>query len=122
MQLFIAPVSINVLHMEVPILVGKVVPCSVPMITSSVCKVSYSGFISLKSCELLCMDVFLMELLLLSHCSSSISGISLPSCSRSLNWVASESCSSFVDSSSIACSSSVISGINAAVCLALSFN
>ena len=29
-------VSINALHMEVPILVGKVVPLSVPMMTSSV--------------------------------------------------------------------------------------
>ena len=36
MQLFVAPVSIKALHMEVPILVGNVVPCSVPIITSSV--------------------------------------------------------------------------------------
>ena len=36
MQLFVAPVSIKVLHMDVPILVGNVVPCSVPIITSSV--------------------------------------------------------------------------------------
>ena len=36
MQLFIVPVSIKALHIEVPILVGKVVPCSVPIITSSV--------------------------------------------------------------------------------------
>ena len=42
MQLFVAPVSIKVLHIEVPILVGNVVPCSVPIITSSVCIVSYS--------------------------------------------------------------------------------
>ena len=40
MQLFVVPVSIKALHIEVPILVGNVVPCSVPIITSSVCIVS----------------------------------------------------------------------------------
>ena len=57
-----------------------------------------------------------------SHCSSSVRGISVSSCSKSLTHVASESCSPFVDSSFIAWSSSVISCIRAAVCLALSFN
>ena len=36
MQLFVAPVSIRALHTEVPILVGNVVPCSIPIMTSSV--------------------------------------------------------------------------------------
>ena len=36
MQLPVVPVSINALHIIVPILVGKVVPCLDPMITSSV--------------------------------------------------------------------------------------
>ena len=58
--------------------------------------------------------------LLHSHCSLSVRRLSLSSCSKSLSWVASESCSSFEHSSSIACSSSVISCISAAVCLALS--
>ena len=57
--------------------------------------------------------------LLHSHCSLSVRRLSLSSCSKSLSWVTSESCS-FEDSSSIACSSSVISCISAAVCLALS--
>ena len=35
-QLLVAPVSIKALHTEVPILVGKVVPCSEPITTSSV--------------------------------------------------------------------------------------
>ena len=122
MQLFVAPVSINALHMEFPILVGKVVPCSVPMITSSVLRVSCSGFMFLYSCDLLYSNVVLVISSLFSHCSSSVSGISLSSCSKLLNWVASEFCSSCVDSSSIACNSLVISWINAAVCLALSFN
>ena len=56
-----------------------------------------------------------------SHCSSSVKGMSLSSCSKSLTHVASESCSLFADSSSIAWSSSVISCIKAAVCLAFSF-
>ena len=51
-----------------------------------------------------------------------MSRLSLSSCSKSLSWVASESCSSLEDSSSIACSSSVISCIKAAVCLALSLS
>ena len=49
MQLFVAPVSIKVLHMDVPILVGNVVPCSVPIITSSVWIVSCSDCLVLKS-------------------------------------------------------------------------
>ena len=36
MQLFVAPVSIKALHIDALILVGNVVPCSVPIITSSV--------------------------------------------------------------------------------------
>ena len=36
MQHLITPVSINALHIVVPTLVGKVVPCSDPMITTSV--------------------------------------------------------------------------------------
>ena len=36
MQHLVAPVSINALHIVVPTLVGNVVPCSDPMITSSV--------------------------------------------------------------------------------------
>ena len=36
MQLFVAPVSIKAIHMDVPILVGNVVPCFVPIIPSSV--------------------------------------------------------------------------------------
>ena len=36
MQHLVASVSINVLHIVVPTLAGKVVPCSEPMITSSV--------------------------------------------------------------------------------------
>ena len=35
-QLFVVPVSIKALHIDVPILVGNVVPCSVPIITSLV--------------------------------------------------------------------------------------
>ena len=57
-----------------------------------------------------------------SHCSLSVSALSLSSCSKSLSWVVSESCSSFEDSSSIAWSSSMISCIKAAVCLALSLS
>ena len=60
--------------------------------------------------------------LLHSHCSLSVSRLLLSSCSKSLSWVASESCSSFEDSSSITCSSSVISCIRASVCLASSLN
>ena len=37
MQLLVAPVSINALQIVAPILVGNIVPCSVPMTTSSVC-------------------------------------------------------------------------------------
>ena len=36
MQHLVASVSINTLHIVVPTLVGKVVPCSDPMITSFV--------------------------------------------------------------------------------------
>ena len=36
MQLFVAPVSIKALHVDAPILIGNVVPCSVPITTSSV--------------------------------------------------------------------------------------
>ena len=36
MQHLVAPVSLNVLHTVVPTLVGNVVPCSDPIITSSV--------------------------------------------------------------------------------------
>ena len=57
-----------------------------------------------------------------SHCSLSVSKLSLTSCSKSFSWVASESCSSFEDYSSITYSSSVISCIKAAVCLALSLS
>ena len=35
MQHLVAPVPINALHTVVPTLVGKVVPCSDPIITSS---------------------------------------------------------------------------------------
>ena len=75
-----------------------------------------------RSCRLFCVLALLLESLLHNHCSSWVRGISLSSCSKSLIWVASESRSSFADSFSIACNSSVISCINAAVCFALSFN
>ena len=48
MQLFVAPVSIKVLHREVPILVGNVVPCSVPIMTSYVWIVSCSNSLVLE--------------------------------------------------------------------------
>ena len=118
-QLLVAPVSIKALHTEVPILVGKVVPCSDPIMTSSaqfafglrlsdtsnMISVS-SGLLSNLSCSVgrkgisNCLD---------SHWSSSVKQFSLSSHSILLSWVASEPCSSFKDSSSIACNSSVIS-------------
>ena len=42
MQHLVAPVSINALHIVVPSLVGNVVPCSDPIITSSVWFMLYS--------------------------------------------------------------------------------
>ena len=100
MQLFVAPVSIKVLHKDVPILVGNVVPCSVPIITSSVCSISY--LLGLKPCCLFCGLVLLFESFPDSHWSSSVRGISLSFCSKSSIWVALELCSSFADSSSMA--------------------
>ena len=118
MQLFVAPVSINMLHIDVLTLVGKVVPCSVPIITSLAWIVSYC--LDLTLCQISCCPIIVSGLFRGSHCSSSVKGISLSSCSRSLTHVVSEACSSSADSSSIACSSSVISCIKAVVCLALS--
>ena len=40
MQLLVAPVFINALHSVDPTLVGKVVPCSEPIITSSALSIS----------------------------------------------------------------------------------
>ena len=45
-QHLVAPVSISALHTVVPILVGKVVPCSNPMITSSAWFILYSSWLS----------------------------------------------------------------------------
>ena len=123
-----APVSIRALHIEVPILVGEVVPCSIPMITSSIRFISWFD-ISISTVSFPCRSLFNVfgsivqggdSCLLHSHCSPSVRRLSLSSCSKSLSWVASESYSSFKDSSSIACTSSVISCMSAAVCLALS--
>ena len=126
-QLLVAPVSIKALHTEVPILVGKVVPCSDPIITSSVqfafgLRLSdtsnvisvLSGLLSNLSCSVSRKGI---SDCLYSHWSSSVKQFSLSSHSISISWVASESCSSSKDSSSIACNSSVISCMSTAVFL-----
>ena len=46
MQLLVAPVSIKVLQSVDPTLVGKVVPCSEPIITSSALSISSFSMIS----------------------------------------------------------------------------
>ena len=46
MQLLVAPVSIKALQIVDPTLVGKVVPCSDPIITSSALSISSFSMIS----------------------------------------------------------------------------